>query len=232
MRVKCVICKNEYNATWPLKALFFSRTPLINQCCSGCQKAFKRINLEESCRCCSGRVIAREEVCHDCKEWATFYPKMEMRHQGLYHYNEGMGDYFQRYKFQGDIQMSRAFCLSLHDGLLKEKKGLVVPIPISKSRRKERGFNQVEELLDQSHIPYVPVLKKRRGFSSQGSKNKEERLDMAQCFYIDSKFRTKIKGADIVLVDDVYTTGRTMYHAYECLMREKPNSIKSYSLAR
>lgn len=230
--MKCIICKNDYKGNLTLKALFIAKRPLVNQCCPGCASTFKQINLEGACPCCSGKLLSGEDVCSDCMAWHAVYPDWKVKHQGFYHYNEEMGDYFQRYKFQGDIQLSQVFCSTLSEGLSKDTKAIIVPIPISKRRRKERGFNQVEELLNQSQLSYTSILKKKRGFSSQGSKKKKDRLEMTQCFYIDNKFRPLITGADVVLVDDVYTTGRTMHYAYECLMREKPNSIKSYSLAR
>nr|WP_322573199.1 hypothetical protein [Lactobacillus sp. PV037] len=42
----------------------------------------------------------------------------------------------------------------------------------------------------------------------------------------------KIEG-QVVLLDDIYTTGRTLYHARDALIKKYPNlEIKSFTIAR
>lgn len=41
-----------------------------------------------------------------------------------------------------------------------------------------------------------------------------------------------LKNKEIVLVDDVYTTGRTLFYAAECLLPFHPKKIRTFTLAR
>ncbi|HHJ5214051.1 TPA: phosphoribosyltransferase family protein, partial [Enterococcus hirae] len=43
---------------------------------------------------------------------------------------------------------------------------------------------------------------------------------------------TIIKGKKVLLVDDVYTTGQTLFHAASCLLPHAPEKIRTFSLAR
>ena len=44
--------------------------------------------------------------------------------------------------------------------------------------------------------------------------------------------KNKIMNQEIILVDDVYTTGRTMFYAAECLLPYQPKKIRTFTLAR
>ncbi len=44
--------------------------------------------------------------------------------------------------------------------------------------------------------------------------------------------KNRIMNQEIILVDDVYTTGRTMFYAAECLLPYRPKKIRTFTLAR
>ncbi len=102
-------------------------------------------------------------------------------------------------------------------GVTLEKKILLVPIPISTQRRKERGFNQVEIItnllayefgLDTNKI----ILQRIKDTKPQYSNNREERFKNVQnAFCI--KNEKLLRGKKIMLVDDVSTSGATLLEA-------------------
>lgn len=75
------------------------------------------------------------------------------------------------------------------------------------------------------------VVKKKVDTPAQAKKTKEERMLMPQPFEVNVD-KTKIINKEIILVDDVYTTGRTMFHAAECLLPYQPKTIRTFTLAR
>lgn len=91
----------------------------------------------------------------------------------------------------------------------------IVPVPMTKSTYKKRGFNQAE-LLAKSLAKLInkPVnnrlLVRKESSVSQHELSYEKRLENARKSYTPSKKAKLKKDSIILLVDDVYTTGSTM----------------------
>ena len=101
-------------------------------------------------------------------------------------------------------------------GFLK-KYDIMIPIPISSSRKRERGYNQSEILARKiSKMAGIPiemqVLKKEKHNQPQSSLNKQQRRENVKNVY-KVQNELKIQNKEILLFDDIYTTGST---ANEC----------------
>lgn len=233
--MKCGFCQSSISKQLNLEDLLSLKRIVKNECCESCFiEIEKRDSKQSSCQYCKKILVSKGDTCLDCQTWRIKNEKFNLKHNYLYLYNEKMKEYFQQYKFIGDIRMSRIFSGDVHEKLLTyQKQGfIIVPIPISDKRLKERGFNQVEKLLEASLISYEPLLKKKENDVIQSEKNKEERLLMQQPFFIKSKNKQIINQKKVLLVDDVYTTGRTILHAYDSILMNNPNEIRSFSLSR
>ena len=97
---------------------------------------------------------------------------------------------------------------------------LVVPVPLYKGKRRQRGFNQAEliarsalkTLRDERLLLATEILWRTRATQSQiGLTSHQRRENMRGAFAVQSA--AEVTGREIVLVDDVYTTGTT---AAEC----------------
>ena len=115
---------------------------------------------------------------------------------------------------------------------------LVIPIPLSKERQKERGYNQVTEVLKLA-LKDSPSLKlrsdilyRKRDTKPQTSLEKKDRLvNVADAFSLRDDRAADMLGADIIIIDDVATTGATLKAARLALGQLKPKSIKCVALA-
>lgn len=93
----------------------------------------------------------------------------------------------------------------------------IIPVPIHKVRERERGFNQAEIISRGiSSVTNIPinknVLKRRVYTESQTKLNLEERTkNVYNAFEIQNGLE-KIKDRNFILVDDVITTGSTLYY--------------------
>ena len=113
---------------------------------------------------------------------------------------------------------------------------LLIPIPISPIRRRERGYNQSEYIAkavleqDLEHILlYAPQwLEKIKDTPKQSrSQSKQERMqNLIGCFSADPK----VEGKYVILIDDVVTTGSTLCEARDTLLSAGAKDIFAFTI--
>lgn len=87
----------------------------------------------------------------------------------------------------------------------------VIPVPLHVRRARERGFNQSAVIAQQFNLPYMNVLIRDRYTTPQANLNRTERLmNLINVFSVKSHLIERIRNTNILLVDDVYTTGTTL----------------------
>jgi ComF family protein len=118
-----------------------------------------------------------------------------------------------------------------------DARSLLIPIPITSSRRSERGYNQSEYLAkailehDASHtLLYAPQwffkIKDTPAQSRSGSR--EERMrNLVGCFQADQR----VSGTYVILVDDVTTTGSTLSEARTTLLSAGAKDVYAFTIA-
>jgi competence protein ComFC len=127
--------------------------------------------------------------------------------------------------------------------LLTDKKWSIVPIPLSDSRLRKRGYNQSEilakELGKKFSIPAQNLLKRAHDTKTQvGLKMEERRQNIKGAFEISSQLsvarsqKLAIGSQNIFLVDDVVTTGSTLLEAANVLKRNGVKKVFALTLAR
>ena len=100
--------------------------------------------------------------------------------------------------------------------LKREKIDVVVSVPVSRKRKNERGYNQVDEILNFLKVNYVQIERIKNTKKMAGILNEEDRnKNIKGAFKISGNidFRNK----NILILDDIVTTGATL--------REIKNSI-------
>lgn len=135
-------------------------------------------------------------------------------------------------------QNERAFALLAHlvERYLDEHPrtfDCIVPIPLSPKRLRERGYNQVTEVLRAKPLP-VPVLPgaltRSRHTSPQTALGRKERLtNVVGAFTVRES--QLIAGKRVLLIDDVTTTGATLAEARRALRMAHPASVTCIALA-
>jgi competence protein ComFC len=143
-----------------------------------------------------------------------------------------MKRWFEAYKFRGNYHLRFSFSEQLTAYFKTKKEYLIVPIPLSEQRLSERGFNQVKGLLDGSKISYTDCLRRTGEDRPQSKKNRQERLSGKQPFELCLTDGRLLENKKILLVDDIYTTGRTLFFASEILLKYPIKKLETFSLAR
>jgi len=120
---------------------------------------------------------------------------------------------------------------------------LVIPIPLHRSKRAERGFNQARALaehalvsLRKSHPEWrltlaASTLMRLRATASQaGLTMRQRRLNVRGAFSVSDP--ALVDSKHILVVDDIYTTGATARAAAQALIRAGAASVWVATLAR
>jgi ComF family protein len=112
----------------------------------------------------------------------------------------------------------------------------MIPIPLSKKKQRARGYNQalvicegIQEKLP--HIQILPLLLKHKNVVSQTSKDRIQRTQLSPQSYaiID---RSQIAEKNVLVVDDVITTGATIESFCKYILNEaRPHSISVVAAA-
>jgi ComF family protein len=119
-----------------------------------------------------------------------------------------------------------------------QKPVCIVPIPLSERRARERGYNQVAEALrlgaQDSHLAILPhALTRIRETVPQTQLTRKQRLtNVVGCFAVSDDALPHVKGAHVVVVDDVVTTGATLREARLALMRAGAAKVEVLAFAR
>lgn len=118
-------------------------------------------------------------------------------------------------------------------GKIKIENSLVAPVPLSKKRLRQRGFNQSELIARHlSDNVRTDLLCKKIHTDSQVSiKDKEKRLtNLAGSFAV--KNPEAVRGRNIILIDDVCTTGATIKEARKVLKDAGAKKVIAIVVAR
>jgi len=116
---------------------------------------------------------------------------------------------------------------------------LVVPVPLHARKLRQRSFNQAEliarsalKLLSGTHLQLsCDVLERTRETQSQiGLSRHQRRENMRGAFAVDT--RAEVNGRDILLVDDVFTTGTTVSECARVLRRAEASKVYVATVAR
>lgn len=219
---ECLLCKQGMKESLRfVDILLFKK--MEAQVCLSCRAAFVP-KTEEACPSCSKS--GSSEVCQDCRYWEKL--GLSVDHKSLYDYTDEMAAYFNQYKFQGDYLLRKVFAKELKLYLSAYSDYTLVPIPLGPKRLAERGFNQVEGILEAAGLTYQPLLGKM-DTQRQSEKSRKERLEAEQVFYL---LEEKPLPEKIILIDDIYTTGASIQLAKRILMKNGKKRIKSFSIAR
>ncbi len=140
-------------------------------------------------------------------------------------------DAVHRFKYGNEVNLARPLAMLLSRIALPHAPGVIVPVPLHARRLRERGFNQslllAKELSKSTKAPVDYMnLKKRVDTPQQARCDAEERRRNVRGAF-EVRRPGAFKGAVVLLVDDVYTTGATIK---ECASTLKKDGAKVMAL--
>ena len=184
-----------------------------------CGACFKNIKIRDAfcCPVCAGRLPSGEKTCH---------PKSAYLLAAAASYDD---EAVQKLVWRLKYRFCPSAALPLADLLIRHlemaggsfENTVVVPLPLAPRREKRRGFNQAKLLAalvaDRFGVRLVgDALERTRNTKTQADLKWEKRkINVLGCFAVKDK--TAVAGKNIILVDDVYTSGATAGEAVRTL---------------
>lgn len=190
--------------------------------CPACEIKLKEffINHPRCMKC--GKPVRKfeQEFCHDCTVtshhfdrgralWLHKPPVSNSIYQFKYHNQRAFGKYYARK-------------MASHFGkLIREwNPDCIMPIPLHKSRKRKRGYNQAQLLAQEIgeivHIPVETTVLKRIRCTNPQKKldHRDRKKNLKDAF----KVRGNLENVtSVLLIDDIYTTGNTIDEAARML---------------
>jgi Predicted amidophosphoribosyltransferases len=188
--------------------------------------------------------ICSLSICNKCRKEIDKFRRNKIKHYKdksyelhifIFKYDGVIRDRLLKYKFNGKSYLYKMFSNSILENkkicdIIKQNDG-IISVPIHKKRLFERGYNQSEliskEISKRLGIEdFSECLIKNRNTKSQSELSKSERKTNIIGVYsvIDNN---NLYNRDIVLVDDIYTTGSTVQ---ECSKILKQNGVKKITI--
>lgn len=229
---RCLLCEQEFTPLVHFTQIFSLQKRRPAKICPHCLKKFEKLTGNQ-CSFCS-KMLQQGIICADCKRWQEDYQGDILRNHALYRYNSAFHDVMVAYKRRGDYVLREVLQELSYEYLNKINYDYYIPVPTSPEHQKRRQFDTITAIYGDI-LPLTLLLKKERGSHAQGEKSKGERLKTPQNFFIDKsiKISDNIETGKILVLDDIYTTGRTLYHARDCLKVAFPGmQIESFSICR
>ncbi len=198
--------------------------------CHKCIKKFHWITDEICIKC--GRLLENNhmfEECNDCRtKTHTFEKGYVCAKYGLYERTLIMD-----YKYGNMPYLGKIIGSIMAERILIEKIDInvVIPVPIHKTRKIDRGYNQSEILASViAHkldiVCYKKaIMRKKETIPMKSLDSVQRERNVAEAFSINNNYNERIKGKTILIVDDIYTTGSTINSVAKALTEFEPKHI-------
>jgi len=210
-----------------------------------CNRCYSRIPWIETILCIK---CGRAERCPDCVRWGAASLQLS---RSAVRYDAEMKDWLAAYKYRKNERLSDLFATMLYTTYKRHEwdftrsgaPHVVTYVPVSEARLYDRGFNQAAQLAarlgERLNVPVVPLLRRNRDTFKQSGKSRSERLnDLKGVFSPEpSSINLLLKKSldspiNIVIVDDVYTTGSTLHYCADTLCSQLEANVYGLTWAR
>jgi competence protein ComFC len=119
------------------------------------------------------------------------------------------------------------------------KKTIIIPIPLYKQRLNQRGYDHVLEiaksvnkLIGLEIFPHI-LLKVKNTLPQARLKNNKQRFNNIRgAFAVENNFKKYIEKKNIILFDDIWTSGFTMKEAARVLKLNSATNVYGLTIAR
>jgi len=167
--------------------------------------------------------------CSYCERQKFYFDKVFI----VFSYKSPISDWINEIKFGKDFVLAYKLGILLKQ-IMKEKLpevDLIIPLPLSLKRLRERGFNQ-SFLITWGFLgkkPFDKFLHRILHTKPQAELSQKERWKNVKNAFLA---KDEVKEKSILIIDDVMTTGATLNEASKALKRKGADKVYVLALAR
>ena len=185
------------------------------------------------CQAPRGTGQAPGETCLECKDW----PPVLASARAAVVLESTAGAMIHALKYRGWRNIAGLMGQKMpRDGLSALPSAPVIPVPTTSWRRRTRGYNQAAVLAREVsrlwNRPLLEALVRPSGRTQVRLGPRERAENVRGAFRVLERFRSRIQGRDVILVDDVLTTGATAQAAAKALEAAGVGSVHLRTFAR
>jgi competence protein ComFC len=222
----------------PVCALCGGQTRAGEYICELCESKATRI-VAPFCQQCSEPfegAFSSTFTCANCAHRTVYFEAAVAAYRGRGVVRQIIHDF--KYGRQVHLRhlVARWLCEALDDERLRGRQfDLIVPVPLHPARKRERGFNQaalLAELLSaRRSIPCKALMERIRYTTTQTALDRAERMENLHNAFRLRK-NTDVRGLQVLLIDDILTTGSTLSECARVLKRGGATSVHAATAAR
>lgn len=201
-----------------------------NLLCYDCEEDYPLIE-DPVCKKCGKQLAHDDDLCLDCKTAEHLYEKGI----ALYPYEGTIKETLYRFKYGGRRKYAKFFAKNMYRQLKEttflHEIDLIIPVPVSQERLKQRGYNQAEELARHlskiSGIPYNKdtLIRDKDTKPQSGFSPCQRARNIKDAFKCTKRLSDKYKV--ILVIDDIYTTGSTINECARILKNSGAHKVYS-----
>jgi ComF family protein len=188
------------------------------------------------CAACDQFLLGEErDFCGACLPLLELNRAMPGEDRAACVYGGPVADALQRLKYRGTVDgvpaLARLFAAQLET--LAGQVGLVTAVPLAPAKLRRRGYNQAALLAQPVArglgAPFRPraLFRARAGHSQVGADREARARQLAEAFVARD-----VRGASVLVVDDVRTTGATLGEARRALLAAGAARVFTLALAQ
>ena len=198
--------------------------------CSKCMEKLPMIS-GHICEVCGAPLDDESDYCLRCQKQESSF----VRSRSPLVYDGAAKQLIYEMKFLGKKYIAETLGAMMADSFIANnmEADVIVFVPMTDKEKKKRGFNQSEllakDLGERLNLPVLPALIKLKNTPAQKELNREEReknLEGAfKCIF------DEVKRLNVLLVDDIFTTGVTANECSKALLKGKAKSVNVLTAA-
>ena len=194
---------------------------------------------------CGGEIQSSSNayLCEKCLRNLPIMTEVQTDHFSPFYYEEPIRSMILKLKYTSNGFIAKALAPYLAAVYLRliqptlSQQPIIIPVPLHRSRQHERGYNQSEvlakELATYLNLPVIAnVLTRARKTVIQKHMDAATRAtNLRGAFKVDTTQTSVIQNKNILLIDDVYTTGATTHECAAVLRNNGARNIIILTLA-
>lgn len=189
------------------------------------------------CTCC-GRAFScgsDNHLCGDCLKSSWKFDKA----RSLFAYEEIIAGLIHRLKYSGSLTgLTTLQHLWRQSPVVDDLDApdIILPVPLHIKRLRERGFNQALLLArklfseEKERIRYDILARKKDTPAQTGLSGKQRRKNLKNGFSVEKA--SEIAGKNVLILDDVFTTGATVNECTKALKRAGCRKVEVVTICR